>query len=1133
MDTYYSMVHPDDREVMEKFSASIKTNRRIEAVMRMKMKDESYRWCRMVVLAYKDEKGKNLRTVGIITDINRECENTFMLNSILSQMPGGVAMFKVKNGAAICQYYTQGIPGLTGRTSAMMDELVRKGTLLKEAVDPQDYQRLMAQIQWAVSRKLKLNITFRLKHVNGSSIWVHLNANMMREEDGNPVYYCIFTNPPREAELFRNITKEIENVIIVADIAQNTILYNNDMLNVYLGIPEDTILTGKNISELFSTGNILVNDENIKNLHKDKYRSFYRMTGERKYQIRAKLTQWNGIDAYIAFAVDVTLEHKRQVQLQDLVNKIPGGVGVFRLNSRNKIFVYLNDGFFRMIHTNRQEHNSLYPDKVWSDVFEEDRPKISKMIENVKNGSDQEEIEYRNYYGPDRKYVWLKLRGRAVRYNDGNTTLYCLYTDIGNEIAYQRELEKNNVLLKRQYELESMRRRTIEKNSAVYGSYDVTHDRLLDIRVNDYTDNILHPGMSFEELFAHLIYKVPDSNDQLKLRQMFSQKQMLKHYDDNELENSAVYRSLYKENRLHWMKMSYVLMMDPASSDVLANISIQDIDEDMVAKLAEESVVDEEIDFVVVVNIGAGTARYIRAKDINSAPYAKGERVLLKDLNSVDGIVNDVHPEDQKALIETLRTDKLMEKLQKESRITAVYRRKNPDDTYQRKRIRVFYLDDRHDNIVITQRDITDLYEEEQRQKQQLQEAAEAATAANKAKSEFLSRMSHDIRTPMNGIIGLTRFARESKDLSEIQRYLTQLSFASDYLLGLLNDILTMTKIDEGKISLKPDYVFMPDFVDGILAIIKAQAEEKGNTFEFHNENTTETAHRYQYFDAMRVQQVLMNVLNNAIKYTPSGGTIVYSYRLIQKDGKLIGRHTVTDNGVGMSEAFLKRMFDPFSQESNTESAVSTGTGLGLSICRKLVELMDGTITVDSELGMGSTFVIDLPTKAVTEKEYSENHKLAMPSRQSHQTQIRQLKDAHILLCEDNQLNRMIAIKMLESMKATVDQAVNGEEGVQMFLASDQGYYDCILMDIRMPVKDGLSAAKEIRAAEREDAAAVPIVAMTANAFDDDVQASLIAGMNAHLTKPIDPDVLLACMAGQIAQYRKKHDRSHADNTKA
>lgn len=1042
-------------------------------------------------------------------------------------------MFKVKNNEAICQYYTQGLPQMTGRTDEIMNAMIKRGTLLEEAVDSQDYQRLMSRIQWAAARKQKLNIIFRVNHVDGSSVWVQLNANMIREEEGCPVYYCIFTNPSREVELYRNITKEIENAIVVADIKQNTILYNNDMLNTYLGISEDAILIGRKMSELFNANNAFVSDADILNLTKDRYRTTYRIVNDKKYQIRAKLAQWNGIDAYIAVAVDVTSDYKRQIHLQELVDRIPGGVGVFRMNSNGRISVYLNDGFFNMIHTTRQEHNALYPDKVWSDVFEEDRPKITQLIEDVKHGLDHAEIEYRNYYGVDRKYVWLKLRGSAVRFQENSVILYCLYTDISNEITYQRELEKNNVLLKRQYELESMRRRTMEKNSAVYGSYDVTHDRLLDVRVNDYPNNILYPGMCFEDLYAVLKEKVPDIHDLNQMKQIFSQKHMLKHYEEGELENSVLYRSYYKEKRLHWMKMSYVLIRDPESLDILANISLQDIDNEMVDKLAEESVVDEEIDYVMVINTNSNTGRYIRVKDLNGKKYEIGKNFQLQDLNSVEAIANDVHPDDQKELIGTLRTDKLQEKLEKENRITAVYRRKNEDGTYQRKRIRIFYLDDRHDDIVKTQRDITDLYEEEQRQKLQLQKAAEEATAANKAKSEFLSRMSHDIRTPMNGIIGLTRFARESKDLSEIQRYLTQLSFASDYLLGLLNDILTMTKIDEGKIALKPDFVFMPDFIDGILAIIKAQAEEKGNTFEFHNENTAETAHRYQYFDSMRVQQVLMNVLNNAIKYTPTGGTIIYSYKLIQMDGKLIGRHTVTDNGVGMSESFLKKMFDPFSQESNTKSSASTGTGLGLSICRKLCELMEGTITADSELGMGTTFVIDLPTKAVAEKEYRENHKLAVPSRQSHQTQMRQMKDSHILLCEDNQLNRMIAVKMLESMNAIVDQAVNGEEGLQKYLGSEPGFYDCILMDIRMPVKDGLNAARDIRAAEREDALKVPIIAMTANAFDDDVQASLIAGMNAHLTKPIDPDVLLACLAEQISQYRRKHSRSKTETAKS
>lgn len=388
--------------------------------------------------------------------------------------------------------------------------------------------------------------------------------------------------------------------------------------------------------------------------------------------------------------------------------------------------------------------------------------------------------------------------------------------------------------------------------------------------------------------------------------------------------------------------------------------------------------------------------------------------------------------------------------------------------------------------------------------------ALKTATEANEAKTEFLSRMSHDIRTPMNGIMGLTQLAQESNNIEEIHNYLKQLLGSSNYLLGLLNDILTMTKIEEGKMTLEAVFVKTSDFIDTILPIASAQAKNKGVNFIADCKDDVS----YQQFDILRVQQIVLNLLNNAIKFTEKGGTVKYTYTHEKMNGILYCHHVISDNGIGMSEDFMNKMFVPFEQEHNEQT--NSGTGLGLSICKKLVELMGGTISVTSKLNEGSIFVVDIPTCCVSEKVYLEAHKTEINTSKVELKY--NLKNKHILLCDDSEVNLLIATKLLEKMSCIVDTAENGQVCIEKFTASPTNYYDAILMDIRMPVMNGIEATKAIRALDREDAKLIPIIAMSANAFEEDVKRSLDSGMNAHLSKPVDPRKMYKTLSELISR---------------
>lgn len=373
--------------------------------------------------------------------------------------------------------------------------------------------------------------------------------------------------------------------------------------------------------------------------------------------------------------------------------------------------------------------------------------------------------------------------------------------------------------------------------------------------------------------------------------------------------------------------------------------------------------------------------------------------------------------------------------------------------------------------------------------------------AANAAKTSFLSRISHDMRTPLNGILGLTSLMKELKKPEQFPPYLDQLELSGRYLLNLINDTLDVSKIESGKLELHPTVCDGSNLLFNTFSLIKPNLEEKKLTFHTHLPAILSVA---LYVDVGRTQQVLMNILSNAVKFTPEGGVIDFSIECLSKtDTLLVDKIVIRDNGIGISPEFLPHLFESFSQEHNQTTSQYQGTGLGMAITKQIVELMGGTITVESRLGEGTAFTLTLPFPLATAEQIAEAETHGEETLSHHR-----LAGKHILLCEDHPLNTQIATKLLESRAMVVDHAENGKIGVDLFASSAPFTYDAILMDIRMPVMDGLEATRAIRACRRPDALVIPIIAMTANAFEEDIQHSLESGMNAHLAKPVSPDLL-------------------------
>ena len=420
-------------------------------------------------------------------------------------------------------------------------------------------------------------------------------------------------------------------------------------------------------------------------------------------------------------------------------------------------------------------------------------------------------------------------------------------------------------------------------------------------------------------------------------------------------------------------------------------------------------------------------------------------------------------------------------------------------------------VEDRDDHIVHSIGLGMTVIDEEMREtmskNEALANALSQAEEANRAKTSFLSSMSHEIRTPMNAIIGLDNIALHDPNLSQNTRdELEKIGSSARHLLSLINDILDMSRIESGRMVLKSEEFSFREMTEQIKTIINGQCEDKRLTFDSSIIGQTD-----EYFigDDLRLKQIIINILGNAVKFTDSPGTVSFTVEQMEyTDDERMLRFTMKDTGIGIDEAFIPKLFEPFSQEDATTTNRYGGSGLGMAITKRMVDLMGGSIAVESKKGIGSTFTVDVPLKQAHHVDVAEE------DRPEDDVSVAGL---HVLIAEDVELNAEVLEDLLDMEDITSEWAENGKIAVKMFADSEPGHFDAILMDMRMPVMDGLTATREIRKLEREDAKTIPIIALTANAFEEDVKQCLQAGMDAHLSKPVDIEKLTRLLGNMLS----------------
>jgi len=612
----------------------------------------------------------------------------------------------------------------------------------------------------------------------------------------------------------------------------------------------------------------------------------------------------------------------------------------------------------------------------------------------------------------------------------------------------------------------------------------------------------LKEGMNWDEVREHMLGMTLDPGSKMRLSKFLDVDIIKQAYKADKRRFSVIAGFTVDETERMWLDIECILKTHPVSGELLASIVVEDITEERILMGVLNKIVEQNYDYVMCVERKLNRTITFGVKPGQEIRGTYGE---VYEMEMGAYIREHVDSHDVERAFRLTNLEMVDEFVSQNGMHEFLLDEKSKDGVITKKLFRYSYLDPGKNFLCVTKQDVTEVIRKEDEAKDRISKALREKEIAMNARSEFMTRMSHEMRTPMNAILGLASLMNDEINNPEaLGSYISKLQYSGRFLLQLINDVLDMSKMEQEKFRVNPVPYSFSEFWGSIDMLIGPMCIKKGVNIEWKSDIPGE---RCIYVDPLRLTQIFVNLLSNSVKYTPAGGHIVFECREDKRIGnRVFDTFVVSDDGIGMSEEFQKHLFEPFAQESHDVTSDLNGTGLGLSIVKGIVDALDGSIEVESKAGEGSKFTVRLAFDVSDDKVRTQENGEEV-----------NLNGKRILVVEDNDINREIAEAVLQKRGIITETAVNGQEAVEQFSSHVPGYYDMILMDIRMPIMSGLTAAKRIRAMDRDDAAEIPIIAMTANAFSKDVKASLEAGMNAHLSKPIEPNLLYSTISKYIS----------------
>lgn len=801
---------------------------------------------------------------------------------------------------------------------------------------------------------------------------------------------------------------------------------------------------------------------------------------------------------------EVVRLNKANEEKKKILNNLSEGVAVLcRTPDGNTRVEFISEGFASMMKMSPEKIMEAYRADVRGGVHPDDKERIDKALcEYLNSGKEHTELTYRMKRG-DGTYFWVKNSITQMENEGGVRKLYCSHFDLTEEVEQQEKLRKNY------RERLDRHLRSAGRNVLLLGQCNITRDVISEII--DCTDSGLNDkfGSSRTDFITGMSELITDEEERRGFLGTFLNEPAIRAYRNGftKLEKICMVKFPNEETGIY-ARFFARLLEDPDTGDITGNLSVTDMTEQIIRERIMLNLAYVGYDMVSEIDLNRDKQRIMR--NWQSGDFSGEESNYFEYLKwFIENFVCEEYREKISILIDR---ERLVEKLEKCGSFSLNYSIKNENGGIRFKNLTVLATDLRLGKICFARKDITETVEQERKSKAELEQALAAAEKASRAKGAFLSSMSHDIRTPMNAIIGFAEIiAQNTGDKETVERSVQKILKSGDVLLKLINDILDLSKIESGKATLDLTAVDLNTEIENLSVMFSESTDQAGVNFVV----VKNIANRYVLCDNIKLSQIMVNIISNAVKFTPKGGRIVFSINERGKSENGFAQYvfSVKDTGIGMSENFRSHAFEMFEREKTTTETGISGTGLGLAIVKRLVEMMGGEVEINSELGKGTEVVVSLKLQ-ITDVSNVKTVKLKANA-------VVDFAGKRLLLVEDNEMNREIATAILSELGFAVEQAENGAVAVDKVANSKDGYYDIILMDLQMPVMDGYKATSEIRALPNRAQAGIPIVAMTANAFDTDRQKCLEAGMNAHVSKPIDVEVLKHTLGKELNRREK------------
>ena len=804
--------------------------------------------------------------------------------------------------------------------------------------------------------------------------------------------------------------------------------------------------------------------------------------------------------------------------VEEIGDHMPGGFFIYRMEEPEEL-IYANKPVFSIFGcADREEFRDLTGFTFRGMVYPEDYDRVTASItQQIDTSEDQMDYAEYRITRRDGRIRWVDDYGHYCETKTYGGIYVVFISDI-TEKREQRETDKAtrdaviSALTNAYNTVWLISDTATEKCSLYHTDMDAIHAEAI--------RNALSHARYTETKTEYVATMVAEE-DQARMQEEIGLPYILKQFETRSHFSVSFVRKLESGPR-HYMVDLVRVFMPGGRTGVM--MGFKDVDEDVRHRQAMQQALDdarkaeaeyrqaaaermtyEKVaqalagDYFSIYIVDPDTDRFVEysaTEEFNELGVEKsGEDFFSLSRKNMDRLI---FSEDRERVLGTFHKDKVMSILERDGSFTMKYRLMAGDGPIWVSMKATLLQDEDGRHLIIGTNNI------DAQMKRELKYQQHVAEARTKVRNDFLANMSHDIRTPMNAIVGYTNIARSHIDEPEtVTDALEKIGSSSHFLLSLINDVLDISKIESGKMQINRAPCDLGEIFRRIEDITALQARNKSLVITYQHDSVR---HFLVNADELRIEQVLVNIISNAIKYTPAGKTVdlIAEEEPAEGDRRLY-RFIVRDTGIGISEDYLPHLFESFTREEKTTVNRIQGTGLGLAITAKVVELMGGTIAVKSKVGEGSEFTVELELESLKENDAEVSEKAGVD-----------LSGCRILLVEDNDINAEIACMVLSQFGIETERAENGREGLELVQKHDGGYYDAVLMDIQMPVMNGYEAAKAIRALEGTAYQTLPVIAMSANAYDEDVKACLAAGMNAHIAKPFNPDDLLKLLHDQI-----------------